>query len=441
MFFVTLCKPSAFFVLFFYLLFPIQNVKPQEYILDAYNLKTNNSIVRETGDGLSIIANCYHGWKCFYILDGQNISTFTPKYFDQPVHVYDFEVLYDEYVYFCGEIDNGANSNAVLGYFKINDFLSTAIGSNFNVQLMSNPNLIYYNKLELLPVDDGIHVIMTGKNNNGYGCVTDAYANTYTPSNWQTYTEFINDGRHDYDDVAITDHYVIITSRKNSRGYIQYFKNPTSATSHIVQFNKYSISYDIKGPILIEHCESDAFVTGAYSPNENGVVFSGFNSNACLHSLTVHNVSSIDPDKQLRDIKYNNYSQTLDALLCFLNGLDTASIILHLDQTLTNGNMANTHEYNDEILSSLYCSSFNPNQTIASGQRNDEDFPHILSLYSHILGEYNGCTLHPDRKYYSFLHTLAPFDAHIGKEYYNYAVAPKSCGVSGGWIINRCISK
>ncbi|MCR5064383.1 MAG: hypothetical protein K6A67_01295 [Bacteroidales bacterium] len=402
-------------------------VSAQEFIRELAEMKDWHTLIREKKQKEWILYHDYSKkWPTFNIVDPTNTNSPHLAFHDRFL-VNDFELLNGEYAYFCGERVNDTGywqwpskdwvvvprRSALVGYFRVDDITSTPLYSPVNCPFLEDfagVKLKSLDKIEILPVNDGVHLIMTGSTQSGNGCIVDAAASTLFPSTWNVFVDTSSNGE-EFDDVAVTGNYIVITSRfpNNQTGHINFFPKPTSYSTSTINSAIFRgmISYSVDDTLLVKHCENDAFVTGTFSYDHNGIVISGYNFTTPIYSIALQNITTLAPELQLKDMSYNNASQTLDVLQNISYGGLLASIVWHLDQTLGSaGTLTNSHFYKDETLHSIVCLKHNPDNTIASGHtRNSSRF----ALYCQCLLNHHGnCSQDAKTEYTKFNKSLLP---------------------------------
>ena len=414
-------------VLFIECILCLSTLSAQEFILEPQSIKDTRNIVREVEKNVWLAANYYDGNQmgCFFLND--NVSSNFTAYDAGFLIVHDLEVLEGKTAFYCGERRSYRHyslhqkdssyipeddeytiigydtlggqwvivkrTRAVMGYFSI-DVPNRALYDFYEMSYFPNFHFRDFDKLELLPVSDGIHVIMTGITRDGHGSLLDAATSSVGASLWDYTIDTTTDGTL-YDDVAITDKYVVVSRRKPliSAGAIDYYYCSSSYSLPTVGGNTtmVELSHSVNDTLLLEHCEEDAFVAATYSQSENGIVVSAFNAMTELAHLRIPLSSTINPIQQLVDIKYDE-KQVLGVLQHDLNNdYDTTSIIWHLFPShLPYGGIVYGKKYDRENLYSLDRQKNNLGLFIASGHRERDSG--IYRLYQHEVGPDEQCS-------------------------------------------------
>lgn len=415
-------------VLFFFIVVPTA-VNSQEFVRELYNRKDTKTLIREIDMNQWLMYQHYgaNGWSSFCVVDATG-TTYPLMAFQDCVEVNDFEIV-DSIVYFCGTLEFCAKDesgdkiiarsapSAVFGYFPLGEIV-TPPGPSANCMVVNHFGTLFVeslDKLEVMNVADGIHVVMTGSTQTGEGLVLDAAATSHFPSLWNLYFDLSRTGEA-FDDVALVDDYIVVTSRRPTltTGYINLFDKPHSSSYSSLSSALYrgKVSYLLDDTLLLTRCEKNAFVTGTYSSTEGGLVMSGYNASSPIYSIVLGNISTLAPELQLRDIRFNKNSKVLDVLQHFAFGYDRGSIILHLDQTLgTSGITSNCHIFETNTFHSIACLDYNPDCTAASGHSNDMSF---FAQLGHIQLGYNGsCSKKDDVKYLQLYHALTAEELNV----------------------------
>ena len=397
----------------------------QEFILQPQEIKDNRSVTREVIKNVWLTANYYEGNRMGAFFLNNSIPSNTNRYDAGYLVVHDLEVLSEHAAFYCGErynyrcyqiglkdssiipedtlytiisYDTMGNyvyvkrARAVMGYFQMDldnltlyDFHEVA---DFRYYLFR-----CFNKLELLPVSDGIHVLMTGTTKWGNGSLLDAVFHADI-SLWKLYIDTTNDGTL-FDDVAVTSKEIVASLRHPLTGMasLDYHTLPTSVTtSTIGGYTAVALySYSANDEILLEHCEQDAFASATYSQGENKIMISGFVSAAYIGTVSLPLYPTMDPRQQLIDIKYDSTSRVLALLQHFLENVDTSSVIWHLLPGLipNSGGWVDGALYSKEVLSSIDRLKYLPGHFIASGHKSG--YAWLVRLYQHKIGLMEQC--------------------------------------------------
>ena len=402
-------------------LMTIPSTSAQEFIREFYSLKDWKTIIREIQQDEWLLYRNYEDIRSAFCIVTPSGTSSPMLWFTEQMSFRDFEILDGKYVYFCGMRVNDSTylepngswgvirrRNALFGYFKIDDITNPPSGTPIPCYLMeefANVDLECLDKLEILPVAEGIHLVMTGTTKSGQGCIVDAAAPSYFPFGWDIYVDTSSTGEK-FDDVASLDDYIVVTSRFpiNYQGFINYFPLPTSFSQSTINSTLYrgELNYTVNDTLLVKHCKDNVFVTGSYSTQQGGIVISGYNFNVPIYSNTLQNITSLAPELQLQDISYNRHSMTLDVLQHIDYTGSPASVVWHLDQTLgSSGILTNSHLYTNEILHSIVCQEYNPNYTIASGEKTS-----FVRYYQFLLNYNLGCSETFKVPYIKFFHFL-----------------------------------
>ncbi|MBR4229616.1 MAG: hypothetical protein IKR83_02770 [Bacteroidales bacterium] len=222
----------------------------QNVIYDLAPFQSEYSLIRHYKDYVDITFSMYTcDEKGFYYIDRQNNITYRanlPCQFD----VYDFRIFGDN-VYFCGWKDG----KTIIGWFDINDVFFF----NGDIRILYFPSVTtihdidngidkfeYFQKLKVFKENGETHLVIVG---NGKHIVNNIYGggsiivDVWTPDHiiWRfKYTMDYNNILN-YEDIAVTDNYVVVTARDNSlQSNIFYYPLPTSAGMTI--FDAYGTS-------------------------------------------------------------------------------------------------------------------------------------------------------------------------------------------------------
>ncbi len=399
-------------IIIFFVIFPLLAVA-QESIEEPVYFKDHYSIIREVNQKESLIYNCYQGLSMFTLTyEGNSTAEIVANgYLFQ--YIRDFEILNGEDVYFCGErYDWGANNKLTLkdvfiGHFTMSDFRNTTQVDSLNIDTISLYNslrITLSKKLEVFEDDGGLkHVVVTGTETSGSGCIVDAYI---SGGSWYTHATPTPSQTEIYYDVAVTDHYVAVSAQStaNSTGYILLFNKPTPGNSVFpypsVNFNRITLPYSVDGEILLEACEQDAFVSACHSAGSNAVYISGFDGTTHLATVGMPLQSNLSPCSQLKDISYGPYSKDLEVLQYELIGSDTASIVYHIGPSVLTDPVPVVYGnyYKCQTLCSIVNKRHLDGYTFASGHPFRDCYNElynnykVLRKYVLMQGSYGNCT-------------------------------------------------
>ena len=229
------------------------------------------------------------------------------------------------------------------------------------------------NRMELIPVEDGIHIIMTGTTIHGNSCIVDIAGDSFSPTTWNIYYDTSRRGDI-FDDIAVTDNYYVVSYRNGNMGYLCYYNKPTSYSYSTLSnpVADYEISYNVDTKILMESYEVlDSFATLTYSNDENGIVVSRYDGITPQSSVVIYNPTNLPIDEQLYDIKYDRKSYTLEVLQRIIENSYPGSEIWNVTPLCFSGStLISGHRYNSEKLYSIAIRKYNPWHTIATGHEN-----------------------------------------------------------------------
>ncbi|MBP5677198.1 MAG: hypothetical protein J6W88_01730 [Bacteroidales bacterium] len=390
----------------------------QEFIKEPLHLKKDNSMIREISRGCWLVYSHYDYFAWFTLVDENNIfvhHTYNSGLcFGGDIVISDFEILGKDMVYYCGK-RYVCDSNAwkgVFGYFDLSTFTSL---SSFSEVELPELNGVFPEKIDFYVVDGNIHLVMVantpatgGDAKPTTGVIIEAIGTGINPTtNWQI--NYAINGTLRYDDIAVTDNYVVATARNISQnhGYVVSFNKSTSSACFISSIglsyypNGYPHSayyYSANDTILIEACEKDYYATVTYStdPSINGTVVYAHNPSGLYAKIYMPPLSGVDPLLQVRDIKYNPYGKTLNLLQHFRYNGQLSSAIFHLDTTLVNPPSMPTNVYGNAFryhkLSSIDRLLWNSNHIIASGHIVYPEEWNLLLVYQHEENVFRHCT-------------------------------------------------
>ena len=279
--------------------------------------------------------------------------------------VNDFEILNDS-VYFCGYKENWQGlKTAIFGYFALAGFPTT------NVYYYAVAGFSNFDKMDLYDDEGHPHVVMIGDALHQAQVIVDT--REVGLNHWifdiadYSYQSELLDIR--FDDVAVTDDYVFVTSRGLYDGivYIQEFAKPASYSSIFIgNIAVFPISLYNASPVLIEHCY-DNYYSILTSIDDNKIIVGFYNEYGCLSQY-----ETTRDYFHCRDLKVNSICpETVDVLLKIsdINGNVWSEIITSVSMQ-TPGNkpiVISVHKYPDHDIYSMDFVAPQDN-IIASGQ-------------------------------------------------------------------------
>ena len=262
-------------------------------------------------------------------------------------HVADFEIV-NNILYFCG---TSLSNTAVMGYFSLTNFPSTLVYT-CAVPLISNCR-----KLEAGYLNGTRHVLMVG---DALGTSHIIDARDLGSNQWNFNISTYSSGDDFYDDVALTDNYVVISARDTANNARLYRLNYPAANSPLLP--QYSISYMIpnhscQGEVLLDRCVGD---TIAYLTRTSSTGFAVGICSMPANFLTCNiRLASYTNPFELVDIKYNSSARRADAMMYDLSTGSTS--IFHIIHPIISGGLSpwifsypyTGHLFNNQKLLSL----------------------------------------------------------------------------------------
>ncbi len=371
----------------------------QEKKIEVQNMKDSYSIIREAKNGWWLVSNYYSGQNVFTrVHDTSTIASQLWLGYIQgtdSLRVNDFEIFRDT-VYFCGQVWRQRESNAVWGYFPLNNF------PNVDVRYWEAES-DRFTRLDIFSIDTmtiDLHVAMIADNSSigqfiNRGVIYDEVR--LAPDVFNQYTSTmeglpITDVL--YYDIAVTDTNVAVSSTY-SCGNVMFFCKPTTVA--MTFFDIAVMSYPVTfsngaNSIMLEYCENNALV--AFYKNiiigpssSNNLQVRSF-VNAIPHArLEICNSERVTP----YDVKYDKNSKDLDVLAAFIvqqfNSIPDR--VYHLNPSLLyNGGPIFAHVFPGEVLNSLEWFPGGLNTFVASGHDNNSNF---LRIYKYKFDNWNNC--------------------------------------------------
>ena len=256
------------------------------------------------------------------------------------------------------------------------------------ISLLRECEIIQVKKLDVFVDEASVtHVLVTGLQSSGNWCVLDAFPSGM--GSWQVNIVLSASSQEIFDDVAVLDNYVAVSLHDVTwqTGKVLLFdKNTVLGTIFpipTVGFTPIDLPYRVDGDVLLEWCESDAFVSASHSAIDNAVYISGFNYTTRIATIGLPLASTLSPCSQLRDISYSNRSRDLMLLQYELTGVDTLSVVYRLDSSvLTSPTMLiYGNRYDCETLSSIVNKRYLTGSTFASGHSFDNCYNTLYNNY------------------------------------------------------------
>ena len=308
---------------------------------------TKESIIREFNENVFIVYNSDGTDRTVNYVDLNSMVTLSAKL--PPVDIADFEI-YDGNVYFCGT----AYNYPIAGLFNVVDVFFN--GSPINYIILANTLscnkfsgetdvVLSLRKIEVMPVADGKpHMVMVGEAScSRYGitdsvnrCIVDLYNDG---SNWISAVAQAHDGIMYYDDLTVTDNYVVCVAHKHwAEGeYLVPYHRPLPPQNNVFEQTEsiapvlpLPISYNFmvdnymsgggwayypatNEEFLIEHISGDRFATVCHGfSNEYTGIREGTVLN--LYNPTFSVVSRYmipDYSTEYPELKYNDKTMSL----------------------------------------------------------------------------------------------------------------------------------
>lgn len=309
------------------LLMPIISLMAQTEIYEVTNIATPKaSIIKDWQNQKQIayIESSVHG---FSIVDLNNTNLLLAD-LPNSIEVNDFEI-YKQWVFFCG--CNASSNVGIIGYFDINDlFYGGGSYHYFDLYSSSSYPLLRALKMDLFPVSDGLHLILAGETycstcqTHKVRSFVDVPFNlsSMTPSStFQGITEL--SGIEYYDDVVITDNYVVSIGHKHQSDgiYFRLFNKPTTITTDIflvsTLWNTLYGESSAAELVLGTHLFGDVFATVSHAQvyPEWGTQITLFSGSTLVSKFFINQLSSsIGPNWKLKDIKYDPVEKQLYVL-------------------------------------------------------------------------------------------------------------------------------
>ena len=191
-------------------------------------------------------------------------SDYSPSavYFDK-IRINDME-LYKGRVYLCGYIEEENGRKAMIGYFNLSGF------PNIDIKYYKMDNCKEFKKLDIYTIEEiigfpEVHLVTTGTTS---GSRTDALVdlNMHATGSWNCSVHISSDENENYDDIAVTKQYVVVSSRNKIQNipvvYLWYYKRPNHIWEDIFTSNadRFLVYNPVaESPVILEHMTADSF--------------------------------------------------------------------------------------------------------------------------------------------------------------------------------------
>ncbi|MBR4229647.1 MAG: hypothetical protein IKR83_02945 [Bacteroidales bacterium] len=361
------------------LLFPSVAVRGQEFIKEA-QIKQETSIVKEVSFQTWLTYTHHSGGQSCFSLITETGTTAPILYLPSNYYVSDFEI-YNDTAFFCG-YRTSSPQIAIFGYFDLASFPFTTVYCCHISGLKS------IDKITLFSNNNNPHVVYTGTISKGQQSLVGDAIRTSSNS-WDFYIAYHTEiSNINYDDVAVTDKYIISTFRNIvlDSGYVDYFDKPSSYST---MFSSYYITkrieYQTITPIIATSCDGDFFAT-LCKDSPTSFVMSRYlylNNNLSLRSFAL--------SRYCRDINFNKNSRNIEVLLNDVHFLTRHSEIIHYAPTLSGNAVLPVHKYNEDQLFSIDYLTNHTDCFIASGHIYDGEYQELLRLYRYKYDEWHEC--------------------------------------------------
>ena len=237
----------------------------QEQIRSASTyMLCDTSIIREISSKVALVYN-RHTKSTFSLVEDSNPNDMVTMYIDSTFLVNDFEIIGNQ-VYFCGYKIEGDAKRAMFGFFSL--YLFPSVYPTY----YCFDDCVAMRKIDVYETEYQMqwatHLVMTGTTDGSRSDVL-VDININTPygggSNCRAYISA--DESENIDDVAVTEHTVVVSVRKKAYGFsvIDFwrFAQPTTTTQFIFSSNpdRCRITSPVaETPVFLEHTTGDKFV-------------------------------------------------------------------------------------------------------------------------------------------------------------------------------------
>lgn len=406
------------------------NVKGQEYsaFLGTYvggswsGLKNQYSIIREIDSTSRMVFTYYQGLMTFSLYnDGStNVINYETWGAYPTSYIYDFEIMGDT-VYYCGQRDD----NAMAG-----KFCYTSLPYVSFQEYVPDPmnQILRFDRLDVYDNNGEKRMVMVGCYQDGVSCIAEIIN-----ENPNVRIAKPIDQREVFDDVAVTDGYIVTTSRLPTctTGYYRLFRKPTSGMD-MFTFNSantnvaHMIDFQVTDKLILEHCEGDYFAVAVVSPTGSGTVVGAYDPLGYAAKVEVYSNEDVYTPV---DIKYDRITQQLHLLQ---RSHYNEGHMSHLNSTMVSGTgTVPGHCYLDHDLFSIDRVSSSAGIVIATGRPNILGYPLITWVYKLNAAMWDSCTKKKEMTYEQ-PKDFYPCVLGTGLGYYNLFFFP-------GWPENTLI--
>lgn len=357
----------------------------QEFIREVINHDDEYSIVHEYKKDYWLVYNYYHSKSVFSMITETGTATqqlffgYLPE--SDSLKINDFKIFNDT-VYFCGQVWYNDYSHAVWGYFPLSGF------PNVIVQSRVRPYHLF-DKLEVFSVDSTmkeIHVVIKGVASSNNGVVIDEIRTA--PDVFTEYDVQSNFVMKDVTDLIQTDNYIVLSVCSPNTpflhsSYLLSFLKPTTTGTTIFSSSAYKTVLFDPNPlgVMLEHCIGDAMAVVEY--NGSSCFVTGLLSPLSYYSTIVFELKKF----AVRDVCYNRDSKELD----ILRTSATDSYIYHISSIMAMaGGTVPIYHYPEDQLNSLDYLTTMPDFFIASGH----DAERLLRVYRYRCNFIQTCLIH-----------------------------------------------
>lgn len=313
----------------------------QSFIKENHHLFADKTMVRHISDTSWIVYTEAPNNCSFSKI--QKVSNTTPimRLNTRAITINDFEIV-GGIAYFCG-MTTTIPSKAVIGVFNTVSFPGSV------VYLAEVPSFLSFDKMELLATGE---FLMIGKDVNSQYHFIQVIETL--PLTWNLYIyDQIPQLIDKIDDVAANNQYAVFTGRNTSlnRGYVFFIDYSTTGFINSQPIQILECSYNVRHPLLLEYCESNAFCTATMG-NDSLLYVSAYLGPTHLSTqrlITGYRAS------ELADLRYKKSNSRLDVLINQPDYENFYSLILHMESNLINTGVgsATAHLSTNYWLSSL----------------------------------------------------------------------------------------
>lgn len=370
-------------ILFALLLFTGLSSSGQELTRNFYQTTDEYSIVREVAKNEWLVLNYHYPEHVFWLVTESGTTSTGLRILDYDLTISDFEI-FDDTVFFCGN----ALSTAIFGYYDLASFPSSTIHW---VQWTEHFPAAF-EKLDIYRDNTTTHAVFTATEGENLNMIVDAMHTS--SSHWSFNWASPYDDDYVFDDIAVTDSYIVAVSRYQPSGLyvcqpgkVWFIPRPSSGTIFPATATYQITPFDLFSKAVLEHCEGNFVTVTSTNINPINLGCAAYNGPSFFSAV---NASLFSLWERVVDAKYNKDSREMD-IVTKPYKYSSDSYVYHLTQSLHNtGGPVDCHQYSDEHLYSIDYLTHLPDCFIAVGHDAQTS---ILKVYRYKYSNHEDCAV------------------------------------------------